>query len=60
MKPGDKVVVRNNNVWQPAEIIKADKAPSFWIRNEDNRVLRRNTKILQSLIIPAILIFIFS
>ena len=48
MKPGDNVVVRKNNVWEPAKIIKADKTPrSFWIRNEDNRVLRRNTSHLR-------------
>ena len=44
MRPGDKVVVRKNNLWKLAKIVKADEAPrSFWIQDEDNRAIRRNT-----------------
>ncbi|XP_035229187.1 uncharacterized protein K02A2.6-like [Stegodyphus dumicola] len=41
--PGEKVMLRWENKWEPAIVLKKHSTPrSYWIRTKDNRVIRRN------------------
>lgn len=41
--PGEKVMLRVGNLWEPAVIVKKHSTPrSYWVKTKNNRIVRRN------------------
>lgn len=48
LRKGDNVVYRHNNKWEPGRVLGQHDTPrSYWLRNEDNNIIRRNTTHLR-------------